>query len=234
MIRSHVVRCFWAPVLQHAHPEALDVAVKVLSARNWSARHDTRRIPSRLAPTIVPVRGLAGAFAARGVLCWPTFPLVSALGSTGSTPLAPLCSSASSLLWGSHTFPGRASWASAPRLPDADQCSTPQRGCGRLVRSPGSRARSVRTCRGLRPRRAGWALALACLPVLPSGQVSNSVGTGMRSFSRLNSSAYAIPCQRFAGLPLGCLRMTRGRCGSLLLHRGGTPHPLLPAGLPAH
>src|SRR5215510_6242726 len=26
------------------------------------------------------------------------------------------------------------------------------------VRSPGSRARSVRTCRGLRPRRVGWAL----------------------------------------------------------------------------
>src|SRR4030095_2097196 len=36
------------------------------------------------------------------------------------------------------------------------------------VSSPGSRARSVRTCRGLRPRRAGWALALACRPVLPS------------------------------------------------------------------
>ena len=30
-------------------------------------------------------------------------------------------------------------------------------------------------------------------------QVSKASAPGMRSFSRLNSSAYAIPCQRFAG-----------------------------------
>jgi hypothetical protein len=32
--------------------------------------------------------------------------------------------------------------------------------------------------------------------------------------------AYAIPCQRFAS-PRGSPRMTRGRCGSLHLHRRG-------------
>src|SRR6202158_187890 len=37
--------------------------------------------------------------------------------------VARLCSSASRLLWRSQTSPGRASSASAPRLPDADQRS---------------------------------------------------------------------------------------------------------------
>jgi hypothetical protein len=46
----------------------------------------------------------------------------------------------------------------------------------RLLNGLGSRARSVRTWRGLRPRRVGWALALACLSVLPSDSVK-SVGT---------------------------------------------------------
>jgi hypothetical protein len=41
-------------------------------------------------------------------------------------------------------------------------------------RSPGSRARSVRTCQGLRPRRAGRALAMARPPVLPSVQLTTS------------------------------------------------------------
>jgi hypothetical protein len=44
------------------------------------------------------------------------------------------------------------------------------------VRSPGSRTRSVRPCPGLRPRRAGWTLALTCPSVLPSDSVK-SVGT---------------------------------------------------------
>jgi len=41
------------------------------------------------------------------------------------------------------------------------------------------------------------ALALTCPSVLPSATRKASA-PGMRSFSRLNSSAYAIPCQRFA------------------------------------
>ena len=46
------------------------------------------------------------------------------------------------------------------------------------ARSPGSRARSLRTCWGLRPRRAGQALALARPPVLPSTQRTVSASRG--------------------------------------------------------
>ena len=65
------------------------------------------------------------------------------------------------------------------------------------VRSPGSRTKSVCTCQGLRPRRADRALALACPSVLPSALRKTSAPE-MRSFSRFNSLACALPCQRFA------------------------------------
>jgi len=41
-------------------------------------------------------------------------------------------------------------------------------------RSPGSRAKSVPTCQGLRPRRAEQALALTLLSVLPSATLTAS------------------------------------------------------------
>ena len=44
----------------------------------------------------------------------------------------------------------------------------PQQRLWPIQRSPGSRARGVRTCQGLRPRRVRQALALTRLPVLPS------------------------------------------------------------------
>jgi Putative peptidoglycan binding domain len=53
------------------------------------------------------------------------------------------------------------------------------------VRSPGSRARSVRTCQCLRPRRAGWALAISRPSVLPSVSGTTSA-PGKRVLSRLN------------------------------------------------
>ncbi len=65
------------------------------------------------------------------------------------------------------------------------------------VRAPSSRARSVRACQGLRPRRAGRALALTRPSVLPSA-TGRASAPGIRGFSRLNSLAYALPCQRFA------------------------------------
>ena len=78
----------------------------------------------------------------RCVLCSLAFPLAPALGSTGSAAGShPLCSSASQLLWRSQTSHDRASSATAPRLPDADQCSTRTVGCWPTVRSPGSRTR---------------------------------------------------------------------------------------------
>jgi hypothetical protein len=54
-----------------------------------------------------------------------------------------------------------------------------------IGRSPGSRARSVRTCQGLRPRRADQALALACLVVSPSAPLTASA-PGNIAFSWLN------------------------------------------------
>src|SRR5215510_10296040 len=97
--------------------------------------------------------------------------------SSWSPPLAPpapphrrqmsplLCSSVSPLLWRSVTSHDRASSATAPRLPDADQSkhAIPS-GCWSTVRSPGSRTRSVRTCQGLRPRRVFGALAIYRAP----------------------------------------------------------------------
>src|SRR5215475_3799220 len=44
----------------------------------------------------------------------------------------------------------------------------PQQGLRPIQRSPGSRARSVRTCQGLRPRRVWRALAMTHPSVLPS------------------------------------------------------------------
>src|SRR6202051_487207 len=79
------------------------------------------------------------------------------LRSSWSPPLAPPapppvarhCSSASRLLWRGQTSPGRASSASAPRLPDADQSSARYERCRSAVGPPGSRTRSVCTCQGL-------------------------------------------------------------------------------------
>ena len=63
---------------------------------------------------------------------------------------------------------GRASAATAPHLPVADHVT--QKSLWPIQRSPGSRARSVHTCQGLRPRRVGRALALAHPSILPSDE----------------------------------------------------------------
>ena len=78
---------------------------------------------------------------------------------------------------------------------------------------------SVRA-RGLRPRRVRAPLALSMRTVLPSTNV-HSIGTlESRTISRLHTQ----PVPRNAGStlrsgPCGPQRMTRGRCGSLHLHR---------------
>ena len=67
-----------------------------------------------------------------------------------------------------------------------------------IMRSPGSRARSVDTCQVLRPRRAVRVLAMARPSVLPSTLLSVSA-PGTKFFSRLNgwpvsSPVNASPC----------------------------------------
>ena len=102
---------------------------------------------------------------ARRVLCWPAFPSVPALRSTGSAAGCPalfvgfLATMAGSdfsrpCIIGFGSSPSRCGPATSSRRSDA--------------RSPGSRARSVRTCQGLRPRRVGRALAMTRPSVLPS------------------------------------------------------------------
>src|SRR5439155_13887300 len=73
--------------------------------------------------------------------------------------------------------------------------------------------------RGLRPRRVRDCLARATVVMWPSA-LFHSVGTlEVKRLSRLNSPARAFPCQRFTAVLAGARRMTRGRCGSLDLHR---------------
>src|SRR5277367_5388005 len=52
-------------------------------------------------------------------------------------------------------------------------------------RPPGSRAKSFRTCQGLRPRRVGQMLAMTHLSVLPS-VILNTSAPGTILFTRLN------------------------------------------------
>ena len=86
------------------------------------------------------------------------------------TGLVPLCSPASQLLWRTSELPTSVHHRSA-RWTD--------------VGSPGSRARSVRTCQCLRPRRTVWALAISRTSVLPSVSGTTSA-PGKRVLSRLN------------------------------------------------
>jgi len=73
-------------------------------------------------------------------------------------------------------------------FPDAGQCST-HAGAWPTMRSPGSRAKSVRTCQCLRPRRAVWALALSRPSVL-AFRHRNDVGNPGRHLLVLSISQF--------------------------------------------
>ena len=78
------------------------------------------------------------------------------------------------------------------------------------------RARSLRTCWGLRPRRAVQALALARPSVLPSTQRTVSASRGC--CFRGSIPSLCAPLSTLRRSPRGHQRMTRGQCGSLDLH----------------
>ena len=73
----------------------------------------------------------------------------------------------------------------------------PRQGPWPIQRSPGSRARSVRTCQGLRPRRVRRALAGNAPGGFAFRQVNN-VGTRFLNGFAAQWLAYTLPCRRFA------------------------------------
>ncbi len=119
---------------------------------------------------------------ARHVLCWPASPWPPSLAPPAPRRITPLCSSASLLLRRSRTSRVRASSASTPRLPDADLGAFALRP---NPRPPGSRAKSFHTCQGLRPRRAGRALAITRPSMSPSVFMTTSAPETIL-LSRLN------------------------------------------------
>jgi len=166
---------------------------------------------------------------ARWVLCWPAFPLVSVLGSTGSA------ADRSALFVG---FPATTTEAdfSGSCITGYDSSSSR---CGPAVssrrsnpRPPDSRAKSFHTCQGLRPRRVGRALAIMPASMLPSAFMSTSA-PGTILFSRLNGWPMRSPADA-SPTSDGCQCTGRGRCGALLLHRSGLAPPTLCRFRPAH
>jgi hypothetical protein len=87
--------------------------------------------------------------------------------------------------------------------------------------------------RGLRPRGASLSLALSVHPVLPS-VIVDTVGTPKQTFFRGSIPGPHFPLSTLHLRPYGRLRMTRGRCGSLCLHRMDLSSTTLCRFLPAH
>ena len=112
----------------------------------------------------------------------PLSPWPPSLAPPAPRRITPLCSSASLLLRRSQTSRVRASSASTPRLPDADLGAFALRP---NPRPPGSRAKSFHTCQGLRPRRAGRALAITRPSISPSVFMTTSAPETIL-LSRLN------------------------------------------------
>ena len=110
------------------------------------------------------------------------------------------------------------------RLPHADRCC-----CKRpIARPPGSRARNVAACWGLRPRRIEAPLAMSLRFVLPSATCTASA-SGMTF--RGSIPILPFPLSTLRRSSRDARRMTRGQCGSLLLHCAGLP-PAIPCRSP--
>ena len=186
-----------------------------------------------------PVRGTcfpgSGSGACRPVACSPRSPPLAPPAPRRVAPpslelrrACPPCSPASQLLRRSQTSLRRASPASAHRLPDADRTGLRRRS---TQRPPGSRPRSVRTCQGLRPRRADRLLAMTHAIVLPSaGQTASALRTKL---SRLDGWPVRSPAD--ASRPAS--RRTHARLGADVGRYSFIAvdlHHLLLAGLPAH
>ena len=161
----------------------------------------------------------------------PRFPWSPALAPPTPPPVARLCSSASSLPCRSRTSLDRASAASAPAFPL--RTIRPQQHLCPIQRSPGSRARSVRTCQGLRPRRVWRALRNDAPASVAAFRGVNNVGTRVYNAFAAQWLAYTLPYRRFAViLAEDCARIG-GDVGCYSFIAVDSHHILL-AGLPAH
>jgi len=96
------------------------------------------------------------------------------------------------------------------------------------VGSPGSRARSVRTCQCLRPRRVVQVLALALLDLLPSATQTASA-PGISFLSRLNG----WPARSPADASPTSSRMPAHGSGPMWLSGRGAGYPTPPPQIPA-
>jgi len=117
---------------------------------------------------------------------------------------------------------------SLPFIAGFGQSAFPARTGGALhlrpvTRYPGSRAKSVHTCWGLRPRRTETPLAITWRPMLPSGCVTPSA-SGI-CFFRGSMASLHDPLPTLRPVPRGTRRTARGRCDSLRLHRRGLSPP---------
>src|SRR6266404_5230065 len=110
-------------------------------------------------------------------------------------PVARPCSSASQLLWRGQTSHDRTSSATAPRLPDADQCRTHVALADHEISRFPSKERAHMPVSKTTPGRLG---ARVIAPIRVAFRQRNDVGTRDEDTFAAQWLAYALPCQRFA------------------------------------
>src|SRR5499427_9830160 len=166
----------------------------------------------------------------RCVLCSSAFPLAPAL--CPPTPQhqkrharhgrsLPPCSSASQLVSRGLTSHARASSATAPHLPDADRRPWTERS---NASSPGSQRQGASAHARFfdhagPPGHSRCRAHACCLPPFVRRRHPEPVAF------RGSMAGLCTPLPALRGRPRGRLRTARGRCGSLLLHRGGLSPP---------
>jgi hypothetical protein len=133
-------------------------------------------------------------------------------------------------LWACPTSHVRSSPSCSFRIPGASPRAISQ---GQAWDLPVPVQRVSVRARGLRPRRASPSLALAGRTVLPSA-FDDTVGTPKHTYFRGSIPGPHFPLSTLRLHSRGRLRMTRGRCGSLGLHRMELSSTTLCRFLPAH
>src|SRR3954466_1913763 len=135
-------------------------------------------------------------------------------------PVARPCSLASSLLWRSPTSRIRASSASTPRLPDTDPRYS---SAGQTRDLPVPAQRASTHARVLDHAGSGGGSRYRTRPCcLPGFRTRRHPGC---SSFRGSMAGLCAPLPTLRRHPRECQRTAQGRCGSLLLHRGGLSPP---------